>query len=74
MLIGEDIKPGQCFRRKNGAVVEVTGERIFRGLREVELTPITGKGRVICWKWDGDVARSLLYVGSDRSCFIPANA
>jgi hypothetical protein len=73
MWIGEDIKVGQCFRRKNGAVVEVTGERIVRGLREVELTPITGKGRV-SWKWDSDVARYLLYVGTDRSCFIPANA
>jgi hypothetical protein len=73
MLIGKDIKPGQCFRRKNDAVVEVTGERIVRGLREVELTPITGNGRV-SWKWDNDVARDLLYVGTDRSCFIPANS
>ena len=68
MLIGKDVKIGQCFRRKNGAVVLVTAERVSRGMRDLELTPLTGRGRV-SWKWDNLVAKELVFVGTDATLF-----
>ena len=49
---------GTEWKRPNGAVVRVTSERIVRGMREVELTPVSG-GRK-SWKWDYAVSFSLL--------------
>ena len=46
---------GTEWKRPNGAVVRVTSERIVRGMREVELTPVSGGGRM-SWKWDGAVS------------------
>ena len=50
---------GTEWKRPNGAVVRVTNERIVRGMREVELTPVSGGGRK-SWKWDGALSFSLL--------------
>ena len=46
------VELGQQWRRRNGAVVVVTDERMVSGQREVLLTPAPGhKGRA-SWKWE----------------------
>ena len=67
-MIGKDIKVGMCFRRKNGTTVEITDEKTSEGMRDLQMTPLTGKGRRT-WKWDYDIARDLIYVGNDSSIF-----
>lgn len=50
---------GTEWRRPDGEVVRITSDRVNRGQREVELTPVSGGGR-ISWKWDGAVSFLLL--------------
>ena len=55
---GSAVEIGSEWKRPNGAVVKVTAERMFRGQREVELSPVSGGGRK-SWKWDRAVEYSL---------------
>lgn len=51
------IKIGQIWERKDGRKVKITAERIFRGQKEYELTPID-KGRK-SWKWYGGILNDM---------------
>lgn len=53
---------GQIWKRKDGRTVKLTAERIMRGTRELELTPLDG-GRK-SWKWDGGVINDLEFVSA----------
>lgn len=55
-----DVVIGQTWKRKDGRKVKLTAERIFRGTRELELTPLDG-GRK-SWKWDGGLINDLEFV------------
>lgn len=59
----QDVKVGQVWERKDGRRVKLTAERMFRGSRELELTPLTG-GRK-SWKWDGGIINDLKFVQED---------
>jgi len=52
------IEIGQIWVRKDGRKVRITGERISRGAKEFELTPID-KGRK-SWKWSGAILYDLV--------------
>lgn len=60
----QDVKVGQVWERKDGRKVKLSDERLSRGLREFELTPLDG-GRK-SWKWDGGVVNDLLYIKGDE--------
>jgi len=53
----KDVKLGQVWERKDGRKVKITAERMFRGSREMELTPLDG-GRK-SWKWGGGIINDL---------------
>jgi len=46
------VEIGQLWRRKTGAVVVVTAERMVSGHREVWLTPAPGHNGRPSWKWE----------------------
>ena len=48
---------GQIWKRKDGRKVKLTSERMFRGARELELTPLDGGKK--SWKWDGGIINDL---------------
>lgn len=52
-----EVMIGQIWKRKDGRKVKLTAERMFGGVRELELTPLGG-GRK-SWKWDGGVINDL---------------
>jgi hypothetical protein len=60
------VEIGTFWKRPNGVVVRVNGERMFRGLREVELVPVSGGGRK-SWKWDSHVEFDLSRCNEDGS-------
>lgn len=61
------VEIGQQWRRKNGAVVIVTDERMSSGQREVLLTPAPGhKGRT-SWKWDLAVMWDLEFIEHEEA-------
>jgi len=62
-ILAAGVRVGQIWARPNGNEVKLTGERVFRGSREFELTPMT-KGRK-SWKWDGGIASELTFI-SDK--------
>ena len=60
------VEVGQWWRRKTGAVVVVTDERIASGQREVLLTPAPGHNGRQSWKWELAVMWELRPIDDDE--------
>ena len=67
MMVVKRVEIGQRWRRKNGAVVVVTGERDNNGSREVLLAPVAGQKGRQSWKWELAVMWDLDPVDEDKA-------
>lgn len=58
----KQVKIGQKWRRKNGAIVEVVDERGDGPMKAVRLVPVSGPRSRASWKWENLVLYELTLV------------
>lgn len=62
------VKIGQKWRRKNGAIVEVVEEKLDGALKMVRLVPVSGPRSRASWKWEDLVLYELTLVEDVKPC------
>lgn len=62
----KQVKIGQKWQRPNGAIVEVTEERMVNGMRDVRLVPVSGPRSRASWKWEQLVMADMSLVEEEK--------